>query len=450
MVLDSNVAAVILAGGEGSRLGVLSGSTRAKPAVNTHGIYRIIDFGLSNIGNTLIPDVYILTQYKPSSLNEHLRDQTVWGYDNVHSKIEVISMHRDETGIVQYNGDADAVRKELDRILGYHPESVLIIGGDHVYSEHFEDAINVHHNERRDLTIYTLPATRDGCEGFGVAKIDRQGNILDFKEKPLPGEDIEEYKIPPEIRKKFNIPGQFDYLVSMGVYIFDSNALKSELQDSSRVLFGNDVIRPMVSDNRKIRAHVFNGYWRDVGTIDSLFECNMEFLDFPQPFNLQEAGIHTVHRDVPPQVIHGTVSNSSIGGGSIISQGAELEYVITGYQVHVGSGSKLHMVQLQGATRDRLPLNRPPTHFTTEIGKNVRLRNVLLDKDCKVGNNVSIGFEDIPLDQRIKQFEDHGFVHFHAEQLGNGNKVYVGDFMITEKGRVVLGKGREIPNNFVG
>ena len=254
--------AMLLAGGQGSRLYVLT-QHMAKPAVPFGGKYRIIDFPLSNCVNSGIDTVGVLTQYQPLVLNEYLGNGQPWDLDRIHGGVHVLPPYQSALGAQWYKGTANAIYQNISFIERYDPEYVLILSGDHIYKMDYDKMLSFHKEKKADCTIAVLEVPMDEASRFGIMTADENSTIIDFEEKP---------KEP-----KSN-------LASMGVYIFTWQKLKQYLiEDENDVEsskdFGKNIIPAMLGANEKLVAYPFEGYWKDVGTLDSLWEANMDLLN---------------------------------------------------------------------------------------------------------------------------------------------------------------------------
>lgn len=316
--------AVILAGGEGTRLSVLT-AKRAKPAVPFAGKYRIIDFTLSNCVNSGIFDVVILTQYRPHSLNDHLGRGQPWDLDRSFTGgLQILQPYKGRRDTDWYSGTADAVWQNLNFVVRGKPDNVLILSGDHIYEMDYDVLLNFHTAKNADMTICTLPVPMDEASRYGILDVDSKGRVKDFMEKPA------------------NPPSN---LASMGVYVFKTDALDRLLTEdaergSSSHDFGKDIIPRMVATGQKVFAYNYVGYWIDVGTLDAFWEAHMDLLGKPPSLNLNDRSwiIHTRSEERPPVMIEqgAVVRDSLITDGSIISAGAVVERSVLSPGVYIG------------------------------------------------------------------------------------------------------------------
>ncbi|HVO41330.1 MAG TPA: glucose-1-phosphate adenylyltransferase [Aggregatilineales bacterium] len=356
--------AVILAGGEGTRLSVLT-AKRAKPAVPFAGKYRIIDFTLSNCVNSDIFDVVILTQYRPHSLNEHIGRGQPWDLDRSFSGgIQLLQPYKGRKPTDWYLGTADAVWQNLNFIRRGGPEFTLILSGDHIYEMDYAALVQYHQEKNADMTICTLRVPMDEANRYGILDVNAQMRVANFVEKPA------------------NPPSD---LASMGVYVFKTSMLERVLAEDAEVTdsnhdFGKDIIPQMIRDKRKVFAYPFDSYWIDVGTIDAYWEAHMDLLGKPPSLNLNDRSwiIHTRSEERPPVILEAgsTVRNSMITDGCVISEGALVERSVLSPGVHVGPNAVI---------RDSIILT------DTYIEANAVLERCIIDKYVVIGQGVNIG-----------------------------------------------------------
>ncbi|SHE28855.1 glucose-1-phosphate adenylyltransferase [Alkalibacter saccharofermentans] len=329
------VVAMLLAGGQGTRLKSLTKNV-AKPAVPFGGKYRIIDFPLSNAANSGITDIGILTQYKPFLLNEHIGIGSHWDFDRSSGGLRILSPFAGEAGGRWYQGTANAIYENMNFINHVNPNYVLILSGDHIYKMDYKKMLDYHIEKQAHCTISVIQVPWDEASRFGIMDTDEFGRITEFAEKPE--------------KPKSN-------LASMGIYIFNWDALKAYLEmdvknpDSSND-FGKDIIPTMLADKNNMYAYTFEGYWKDVGTVRSYWEANMDLLSDDNELDLycREWRIFTKNRNLPPQYVtdQAVVKNSMINEGCIID--GHLEKSILFSEVRVDKGAKVYnSVILSGA-----------------------------------------------------------------------------------------------------
>lgn len=302
-MIKKEMIAMLLAGGQGSRLGVLT-SKMAKPAVAFGGKYRIIDFPLSNCINSGIDTVGVLTQYQPLRLNTHIGIGIPWDLDRNVGGVTVLPPYEKSTNSEWYTGTANAIYQNLEYMEQYNPDYVLILSGDHIYKMDYKIMLDYHKANNADITIAAMPVPIEEAKRFGIVVTDDDNRITEFEEKPE--------------NPKSN-------LASMGIYIFSWKVLKNALialKDQNECDFGKHVIPYCFENNKRLFAYEYNGYWKDVGTLNSYWEANMELIDIIPVFNLYEEfwKIYTRTDAIPPQYISSDafIEKSIIGDGSEI------------------------------------------------------------------------------------------------------------------------------------
>ncbi|MDH3593696.1 MAG: glucose-1-phosphate adenylyltransferase [Rhodospirillales bacterium] len=408
-LLTHDTLALILAGGRGSRLGVLT-DWRTKPAVPFGGKFRIIDFSLSNCLNSGIRRICVLTQYKSHALIQHILQG--WNHLNVeHGEfIDIVPAQQWVDEESWYQGTADAVYQTLDIVESYTPKYVLILAGDHVYNMDYGELLAAHVEGQADFTIACHTVPRAQASSFGIIQIDDSDRIVDFEEKPADPKAI---------------PGRPDMsLVSMGIYVFSMDYLRTHLDrdaadTTSSHDFGKDVIPYAIGRGDDVRAYRFGNpargsasYWRDVGTVDAFYEANLEFLSPRPPLDIYDPSwpVMTYQPQLPPaQFIggetHCQVDNSMVSGGCMI-QRSNLDTTLLFSNVKVQDGCSLQgVLALPGC----------------EIGAGSRLRNVILDNECRISEGSVIG-EDPQDDSRRFDMTESGLVVVNRKMLGQGRQ----------------------------
>lgn len=332
----NNMAAMILAGGRGSRLHALTKNI-AKPAVHFGGKYRIIDFPLSNCANSGISTVGVLTQYESVLLNAYVAKDQFWGLDTNDGGVYVLTpREKDQKGFEVYRGTADAITQNIDFLDSIDPEYLLILSGDHIYKMNYDKMLRYHIEKQADATIAVLQVPLKEASRFGIMNCDKQDMIKEFEEKPA---------VP-----KSN-------LASMGIYIFSYKTLRKYLLDDDKNPqsthdFGKDIIPAYLKDKKRLAAYRFKGYWKDVGTVDSLWQANMDLLDPDNELGLSDTTwkIYTEDVNALPQFIgeHAKIENCLITQGSIIL--GEVYNSVIGTNCEIGEGAKvIDSVILPGA-----------------------------------------------------------------------------------------------------
>lgn len=325
-MFKKETVAMLLAGGQGSRLGILT-ETVAKPAVSFGGKYKIIDFPLSNCINSGIDTVGVLTQYQPLQLTQHIGIGIPWDLDRNYGGVTVLSPFTRNQSSEWYSGTANAVFQNIPFIDTYNPEYVLILSGDHIYKMDYEMMLTHHKMHEADATIAVLPVPIEEASRFGIMNCDEDLRIVDFEEKPA--------------EPKSN-------LASMGIYIFNWQVLRKALidaeDDHGDSDFGKHVIPRLLADNKRLFAFTFEGYWRDVGTLQSYWEANMQLVDLVPEFNLYESywKIYTKGEVRPPQYI----ASSAVAAACILGEGTEVygtvRHSIIGRNVFIEAGAEVY------------------------------------------------------------------------------------------------------------
>jgi len=358
-MVKKEMIAMLLAGGQGSRLGALT-AKMAKPAIAFGGKYRIIDFTLSNCINSGIDTVGVLTQYQPLRLNTHIGIGIPWDLDRNIGGVTILPPYEKSVNSEWYTGTANAVYQNLEFMESYHPDYVLILSGDHVYKMDYEVMLESHKENHADVTIATMPVTIEEAKRFGVAVTDENGEIREFQEKP------EEPK---------------SNLASMGVYIFSWDVLKEALEalkDEPDCDFGKHIIPHCQERGERLFAYEFDAYWKDVGTLGSYWEANMGLIDIVPEFNLYEEfwKIYTNSGIIPPQYIadEATIERSLIGDGTEVYGNVNGSVISSG--VTIGKGS---------IVRDSIIMQ------DTVIGEGCVIDKAIISEGVTVGNNVTLG-----------------------------------------------------------
>ena len=361
-MIKKEMIAMLLAGGQGSRLGVLTANL-AKPAVSFGGKYRIIDFPLSNCINSGIDTVGVLTQYQPLRLNTHIGIGIPWDLDRNNGGVTILPPYEKSENSQWYTGTANAIYQNLKYMESYNPDYVLILSGDHIYKMDYEVMLDFHKENNADVTIATMPVSMEEASRFGIVIADDDGKIKDFEEKPE--------------KPRSN-------LASMGIYIFSWPVLRDaliSLKDQQSCDFGKHIIPYCFKNNRQMYAYEFNGYWKDVGTLSSYWEANMELIDLIPEFNLYEEywKIYTKNDVIVPQYIadEGHVERCIMGEGTECF--GHVQNCVIGANVQIGRGAVI---------RDSIIMR------DTVIGDNVTIDKSIIAENCKIGSDVVLGFGD--------------------------------------------------------
>lgn len=368
--------AMLLAGGQGSRLGVLTQKV-AKPAVSFGGKYRIIDFSLSNCINSGVDTVGVLTQYQPLRLNTHIGIGIPWDLDRNVGGVTILPPYEKSKGSDWYTGTANAIYQNLEYMETYNPEYVLILSGDHIYKMDYEVMLEYHKANNADITIAAMPVPIEEASRFGILITDENNRITEFEEKP---------------------ENPRSNLASMGIYIFSWKVLRDSLIKMSEVPgcdFGKHIIPHCFESGGRVFAYEYNGYWKDVGTLGSYWEANMELIDIIPEFNLYEEywKIYTKSDIIPPQY----VSQDAVIDRSIIGEGTEICGEV--YNSVIGAGVT---IKKGAVVRDSIIMRE------SIVGENSKVYKAIIAENVKIGDNTEIGvgeYSESKYDPKVYQFD---------------------------------------------
>ena len=399
-MIKKEMIAMLLAGGQGSRLGVLT-SKVANPAVAFGGKYRIIDFPLSNCINSGVDTVGVLTQYQPLRLNTHIGIGIPWDLDRNIGGVTVLPPYEKSTNSEWYTGTANAIYQNLEYMESYNPEYVLILSGDHIYKMDYEVMLDFHKANNAEVTIAVMPVPMEEASRFGIMIADENHRITEFEEKPE--------------HPRSN-------LASMGIYIFNWKTLKEALiamADQPALDFGKHVIPYCHEKGAPLYAYEFTGYWKDVGTLSSYWEANMELIDIVPEFNLYEEywKIYTKSEIQPPDYIaaDSVVERSIIGEGSEVY--GEVYNSVIGCGVTIGKGTVI---------RDSIIMNQ------TQIGEGCEINKAIIAENVVVGNQVKLGVGEEAENDTAPHIYNHGLVTI-------GEKSVIPDGISVGKNSVISG-----------
>lgn len=375
--MEIEIVALILAGGKGTRLEALTRKS-AKPAIEFGGKYKIIDFALSNCANSEINHIGVLTQYESSDLNSYIGDGSNWGFNGVNSLTSILSPKQTEEGSAFYKGTADAVYRNLDWLDKLNPANVLILSGDHIYIETYLTMLKFHKDKNADCTISVINVSKEEASRFGILKVDSEQRILEFKEKP---------KNPTST------------LASMGIYIFKYKTLRNELildakNPESSHDFGKDIIPAMLAKKKKLYSYEYKGYWKDVGTISSLHQANMDLLlggDSSIYSIIGKNHIFTEDNHLMPQLLgeKSSVTNCLINQGALIFGSVDSCVISSGVIVEEGAKATKCVI-MSGA----------------KLCKGCRVNNAVIAPGITIGERVTInkvGKEVVLVSSSVKE-----------------------------------------------
>ncbi|QFG41524.1 glucose-1-phosphate adenylyltransferase [Streptococcus mutans] len=364
--MKNEMLALILAGGQGTRLGKLTQSI-AKPAVQFGGRYRIIDFALSNCANSGINNVGIITQYQPLALNSHIGNGSSWGLDGINSGATILQPYSATEGNRWFQGTSHAIYQNIDYIDSINPEYVLILSGDHIYKMDYDDMLQTHKDNMASLTVAVIDVPLKEASRFGIMNTDSNDRIVEFEEKP---------KQPKSTK------------ASMGIYIFNWDRLRTMLVDAEKNNidmsdFGKNVIPAYLESGERVYTYNFNGYWKDVGTIESLWEANMEYIGEDNDLHSRDRSWKIYSRNLiaPPNFIteEAHVKDSLVVDGCFVSGKVEHSILSTNVQVKEGAQIKDSFI-MSGAV----------------IGEGAKITRAIVGEGAKIGEDVEIdGTEEV-------------------------------------------------------
>ena len=380
-----DVQAVILGGGRGTRLYPLT-KLRTKPAVPIGGQYRLIDISISNCINSGITRVFVLTQFLSASLHRHVH--RTYQFDVFSGgSVEILAAEQTLSGQGWYQGTADAVRRQMQRVHSRSPKDVIILAGDHLYRMDYSKFWQFHRDMEADVTVAVLPVSAQDASRFGILKTNEVGRIVDFDEKPTESEDL---------KRLVSRPGsQQPYLGSMGIYIFGIEALSNLLEDEAGDDFGKHII-PAAIESRRVYAYPFEGYWEDIGTISAFYEANLALTQQNPPFDFYnpQHPIYTRSRFLPASRIDGCRMERVVVANGCRLYNANIEECVIGLRSMVRPGAMLRRVVMMGAdfyeTVDHKAENRLIDRPPIGIGHNTSIERAIIDKNARIGERVLI------------------------------------------------------------
>jgi glucose-1-phosphate adenylyltransferase len=402
------VLSLILGGGRGTRLFPLT-KVRSKPAVPVAGKYRLIDIPVSNCINSGFNRVYVLTQFLSVSLHRHLSN--TYKFDPFsRGFVEVLAAQQTNERTDWYQGTADAVRQQIRYVEQDPCDDVLILSGDQLYRMDFRDLMRTHRDARADVTIAVLPVPEDQVSGFGVCRLDDTGRVMGFVEKPKTEEQMAPVRIPEAWMKRqgVNAAGR-PFLASMGIYLFKRQALLDLLAQEMPLVtdFGKEVF-PRALATRRVQAHLFDGYWEDLGTVKAYHEANLALTSSDPPFDFHspEGVIYTRMRFLPASRVSGaTLKNCLISDGCIVEAGTVIERSVIGIRSRIGRNSVVRDTIVIGADSYEMQgdqrANRDKKLPDLGIGEGCVIERAIIDKDCRIGRGVHL------VNERGVQDEDH-------------------------------------------
>lgn len=420
-MLQADVLAIILGGGQGSRLYPLT-AKRSKPAVPIAGKYRLVDIPLSNCLNSEIYRMFVLTQFNSASLNRHIKNTFNFSFFS-NAFVDLLAAEQTMTSKDWFQGTADAVRRSMHHFLKHEFKYALILSGDQLYQMDFTDLIQEHIDSGARITIATQPVTAADGTAFGILKTDSESMITSFVEKPNADEIV---RWNSEVSDEMKSAGRL-YLASMGIYVFDRDLLIELMDDPSTNDFGKEII-PQSIGKHKVFGYQFEGYWTDIGNIHSFFEANLGLTDDIPSFNLfdNKRRIYTRARILPTSKISGTLIDHSVIADGCIIHALKIERSVIGIRSRIGKGSTVIKTYMMGSDLYETLREIEEQHIDIlmGIGEGCHIENAILDKSCRIGDNVTIIGGD----------------HLENQET---------DLYVISGGIVVVKKGVTIPKGFV-
>jgi len=418
---NNRVLAIILGGGQGSRLHPLTHS-RSKPAVPIAGKYRLVDIPLSNCINSDIKRIYVLTQFNSASLNRHIKDTYHFSFFST-AFVDVLAAEQTPQSGSWFQGTADAVRQSVHHMKRHDFDYVLILSGDQLYQMDFNYMIEEHIKKKADISIATLPVHANDATEFGILKTDENGYIKTFVEKP--SKDKLEGLVS-EVSDNMKRSGRF-YLASMGIYIFNRDLLFKLLEDTNNVDFGKHII-PGAIQNLSVISYPYEGYWTDIGNIQSFFEANLGLTDDIPQFDLYNVSkkIYTHARVLPTTKISGTTMDKTVVADGCIIHAAKIERSVIGIRARIGKDSTVINTYMMGCDyyESLDEIAREHIEILMGIGERCYIKNAIIDKNCRIGDDVRI----------------NGGKHLENKETNE---------YVIKDGIVVIKKGAEIPKGYV-
>ncbi len=419
-MVNSKVISIILGGGQGSRLYPLTQS-RSKPAVPIAGKYRLVDIPISNCINSDIKRMFVLTQFNSASLNKHIKNTYNFSFFSS-AFVDVLAAEQTPDNSNWFQGTADAVRQSMHHFTRHEFDYVLILSGDQLYQMDFNKMIQAHEQSNAEISIATIPVSAKDATGFGILKADEDNIITSFVEKPsadkLPGWES-------EVSEDMKGRGR-NYLASMGIYIFNRDLLIKLMNDDTTVDFGKEII-PQNIEQHKTLSYQYEGYWTDIGSIDSFFEANLALTDNLPEFNLydNQRQIYTRPRFLPTSKIMGTMLHQSVIADGCIIQAATVEKSVIGIRSKIGKESTVINTYVMGCDYYETleQIQESNNAVIMGIGERCFIKNTIIDKNCRIGNDVRINGGD------------------HLEDQEN-------EMLVVKSGIVVIKKNAVVPSGY--
>ena len=398
----NNVLSIILGGGQGSRLYPLTES-RSKPAVPIAGKYRLVDIPISNCINSEIKRMYVLTQFNSASLNRHIKNTYHFSFFSS-AFVDVLAAEQTMQSQSWFQGTADAVRQSMHHFLRHDFEYALILSGDQLYQMDYRLMLDEHIKKGAEISIATIPVNAKDATSFGILKSDENNVITSFIEKP-DAELLPDWT--SEVSSEMKNEGR-NYLASMGIYIFNRQLLIDLMSNPDTNDFGKEIIPNAIHDHKTL-SYQFEGYWTDIGNIDSFFEANLGLTDSIPKFNLYDANqrVYTNARILPTSKVSGTVLDKAVIAEGCIIHAAKIETSVIGIRSRIGMESTVINTYMMGCDyyESLEEINENKTDILMGIGERCFIKNTIIDKNCRIGDDVRINggkhLEDKETDQYV-------------------------------------------------
>jgi glucose-1-phosphate adenylyltransferase len=422
--MTDKVLGVILGGGQGSRLSPLT-QTRSKPAVPIGGKYRLVDIPISNCMNSGIHRMFVLTQFNSASLNKHIKNTYHFSHFSK-AFVDILAAEQTPENPTWFQGTADAVRQCMHHIVNHEFDYILILSGDQLYQMDFRDMLQAHIDKKAEISIATIPVTAKDATDFGILKTDEESFITSFIEKPK-ADLLPEWT--SDTGEEMHSVGR-NYLASMGIYIFNRDLLIKMLNENPEEKdFGKEIIPRSLLSNH-VLSYQYEGYWTDIGNISSFFEANLGLTDELPLFNMFDSShtIFTRARMLPPSKVSGTTLEKTVVSEGCIIQASRVERAVLGIRSRIGRGTTIVNSYIMGSdhyqTLADIEQENAAGHPLLGIGDRCYINNAIVDKNCKIGNDVRI----------------NGGAHLKEGDYG---------LYVVKDGIVVVKKGATIPNGTV-
>ncbi|MDA2931279.1 glucose-1-phosphate adenylyltransferase [Acidobacteria bacterium AH-259-O06] len=381
-----DVLGIILGGGKGTRLFPLT-LVRSKPAVPLAGKYRLIDIPISNCINSDLNKIFVLTQYNSESLNRHVTQTYRFSLFS-QGFVDVLAAEQTPESSHWFRGTADAVRRSLRHILPYKVNYVLVLSGDHLYRMDYREVLKYHQEQKAEVTVCGNPVEVEKASSYGILKLEDDGRISAFYEKPKDARTLEGLKISSTVRKKFGASSKRPLMASMGLYLFRTQVLLDVLQDENKIDFGRDIIPAALSDYL-VYGYIFSGYWEDIGTVEAFYKANLDLLSENPNFNLLdlEYPLYTHARFLPPsRVCNCRIRKSMISEGCLILD-SKISNSIIGIRSVIREKAEIVNTLMMGTDLYDTDSDQP---IPLGVGRGSSIKNAIIDKNARIGEGVQI------------------------------------------------------------